>query len=64
MLDYDPDTKLYRVKRVYVPNHVLERNRLREQERQEQERQEQEKGEGKDRDKGKVHVHSIIFFSM
>ena len=26
MLDYDPATKLYRVKRVYVPDHVLERN--------------------------------------
>ena len=26
MLDYDPATKLYLVKRVYVPDHVLERN--------------------------------------
>ena len=26
MLDYDPATKLYRVKRVYVPDHILERN--------------------------------------
>ena len=25
MVDYDPNTKLYRVKRVYVPNHILER---------------------------------------
>ena len=26
MLDYDPTTKLYHVKRVCVPNHILERN--------------------------------------
>ena len=51
MLDYDSDMKLYQVKRVYVPNHVLERNRLREQ----------EKGEGKDKDKGKVHVYNYIY---
>ena len=24
MLDYDPDSKLYHVKRVYVPTHILE----------------------------------------
>ena len=26
MLDYDPTSKLYLVKRVFVPNHILEKN--------------------------------------
>ena len=38
MLDYDPTTKLYRVKRVYVPDHILERNIARKQEREKRER--------------------------
>ena len=40
MLDYDPTTKLYRVKRVCVPDHILERNIARKQEREERERRE------------------------
>ena len=47
MLDYDPDTKLYRVKRVYVPNHILERNSAREREREERENRERVEGQVK-----------------
>ena len=28
MLDFDPSTKLYLVKRVFVPEHILERNKV------------------------------------
>ena len=40
MLDYDPATKLYQVKRVCVPDHILERNIARKKEREEREREE------------------------
>ena len=48
MIDYDSATKLYKVKRVHVPNHVLKRNKEREEEEEEEEEAEKGKGEGKE----------------
>ena len=45
MLDYDCDRKLYLVKRVYVPDHLLERNASRDREREGKDEGEREEGE-------------------
>ena len=61
MLNYDPTTKLYHVKRVYVPDHILERNAsIKERERggkeEEEEGKERASDDGGDVDSGADRV--------